>query len=222
MSKAANMYGDHDLSALFAEFRPDRHLELGTFEGETTLIALKACDTTVWTVHPREGERDSQQNWLHSRRIARIELESLQKSCIYPRYADVTTDADMVAIQTDARGMIGSAYLTAGLGHRVGQIYGTFETFSARAFPDHFFDTILINPIYDTRVYILSAQRTFRLLRPGGHLFFPAAPEAASPLYEVDGKSGDITLAADMTIFHRRQDRPTIQRYKDGVFLTKT
>jgi predicted O-methyltransferase YrrM len=151
----------HLLRQIFRAFRPMRHLEFGTWLGDSVLRCVEECDATVWTINLLEGETGSGGGWAYGE-PARPEWESARG------WSQREGPADNVGVRTDAYGMIGFNYLKAGWGKRVCQIYADSREWDTRAYPDGFFDTALIDGGHTADVVESDTRNSLRLVRSGG------------------------------------------------------
>src|SRR5262249_35354318 len=121
------------LRYVFRNFRPDRHLEFGTWEGDGVLRCVEECDAIVWTINLLEGETKDTGEWAYGAEERLVGATGIHGERL------VTTDTTW--IRTDAYGMIGHKYLSRNFGHRVCQIYCDSRIWSADKYPAGFFDT---------------------------------------------------------------------------------
>ncbi|HEY6980679.1 FkbM family methyltransferase [Reyranella sp.] len=135
---------------IYGNFRPRRHLEIGTWEGHGATTVARASDAEIWTVNLPEGERNA------------------EGKPMYP-HADSAATADPVALQpTDAGAAIGWRYREAGFGPRVHQILGNSMELDYAQWSPGFFDTIFIDGGHTMEVVVNDTEKTLALLRSGG------------------------------------------------------
>ncbi len=152
---------DQLLRQIFRAVRPRRHLEVGTWLGDGVLRCVEECDATVWTINLLEGETSASGGWAYGERM-RHEWARLRS------WIQRAGPADNEGVRTDAYGMIGFNYLKAGWGKRVCQIYSDSREWDTRAYPDGFFDTVLIDGGHTPDVVESDTNKTLRLVRSGG------------------------------------------------------
>ena len=148
------------LRQVFRQFRPLRHLEFGTWLGDGVMRCVEECDATVWTINLLQGETKPDGQWAYG------ELES------NPQSVDVAWSErqtyEGVYVRTDAYGQIGRKYLAAGFGKRVCQIYADSREWDTRAYPNGFFDTVLIDGGHTADIVENDTALAIKLTRPGG------------------------------------------------------
>jgi Methyltransferase domain len=152
---------DATLRYLFRNFRPRRHLEFGTWQGDGVLRCVEECDATVWTINVLEGEARPDGGWAYG------ELETAESDPPTPWSERLSTN-DGVWARTDSYGQIGRKYLKAGWGKRVCQIYADSRDWDTRAYPDGFFDTAFIDGGHAADVVENDTRQAVRLVRAGG------------------------------------------------------
>lgn len=152
---------DYILRYLFRNFRPMRHLEFGTWQGDGVLRCVEECDATVWTINLLEGETRSDGEWAYST------IETEHRCAGTPSSERLITDKG-VWVRTDSGGMIGRKYLEAGWGKRVCQIFADSREWDTRPYPDGFFDTAFIDGSHAADVVASDTWQAVRLVRPGG------------------------------------------------------
>ncbi len=158
------------LRYLFRNFRPNRHLEFGTWKGNGVRRVLEECgNASVWTVNLWEGEDRPDGTWAYGENYKDEDI------------AVVGAEFEGEYIRTDAGVMIGIEYLKAGLGSRVSQIYSDSRLWNDSAYPDGFFDSVFVDGGHDADTARSDVQKALRLLRPGGllllHDFCPRPEE---------------------------------------------
>ncbi len=136
------------LRYFFRHFSPARHLEFGTWKGKGVQRVIEECSARVWTINLWEGENQPDGYWAYSEPGA----------------------GDGHAVRTDAKGMIGRAYLEAGLGTRVNQIYSNSLLWEDDVYPNGFFDSVFVDGGHDAATSRADVYKALRLLRPGGLL----------------------------------------------------
>lgn len=159
------------LRYLFAQHRPRRHLEFGTWRGDGTLCCLEECHASVWTINLLEGEADQTGRWAYDDWLA----DDASAKSLVTR----TARNGRTVVQTDARGAIGSRYLERGFGNRVCQIYSDSQKWDDSQYPDGFFDSVLIDGGHHPEVVVSDTRKALRLAGPGAlllwHDFCPRA-----------------------------------------------
>jgi hypothetical protein len=149
---------------IYRNFRPQRHLEFGTWEGTGCCYCLEESDATVWTINLLEGELKPDGSWGYSTRVPASERP--------PAWANTQVFGDkrerIVYYQTDALGFIGRHYRDKGLAGRVCQIYCDSRQWDTSNYPDGFFDTVLIDGGHTEEIVGSDTHKAVRLLRSGG------------------------------------------------------
>ena len=148
------------LRYIFRHFRPNRHLEFGTWEGDGVLRCLEECDATVWTVNLLEGETKDDGAWAYG-------SEERLVGAVSGRRERLVTSAT-TWVRTDAYGQIGHKYLARNLGHRVCQIYCDSRTWDTTHYPPGFFDTAFIDGGHVADVVHSDSWKAIALVRAGG------------------------------------------------------
>ncbi len=189
------------LAALFAAFRPGRHLEFGTWQGFGARLVLQHCDATVWTLNLPDGEPGDDGGWAYA--------EGYDQPGGAPRGAGPAKDfregGGKVYYQSDAHGFIGRLVHEAGLGHRLCQVLCDSRDWDTTAYPRGFFDTVLIDGGHATEVVCHDTRQALPLLRPGGlmlwHDYCPepaviaASPAVAGVTAAIEQMGGMLTRA---------------------------
>jgi predicted O-methyltransferase YrrM len=153
------------LAYLYARHRPRRHLEFGTWQGEGTLLVLRHCEATVWTINLPDGERTGDGGWAY--------LSDFDPTEPVPGGGNQRlTRGGRRLCQTDSGGFIGRAYREADLGHRVCQIYADSTRWDTAAYPPGFFDSVLIDGGHTAPIVTSDTHKALPLLRPGGLLLW--------------------------------------------------
>ena len=148
------------LRYIFRNFRPDRHLEFGTWEGDGVLRCVEECDAVVWTINLLEGETKDDGKWAYATEERLVDATS--------RRGERMVTSDTTWIRTDAYGMIGHKYLSRHLGHRVCQIYCDSRIWDTSKYPDGFFDTAFIDGGHVADVVQCDTRNAIALVRPEG------------------------------------------------------
>ena len=143
---------------IYRNFRPQRHLEFGTWEGTGVLYCLEECDATVWTINLPEGEKLEDGSWGY----AGLPVE--KKKYFWSR----DKKKPLFWGQTDSLGSIGRFYLEAGLGKRVCQIYCDSREWDISKYPPGFFDSALIDGGHTEEVVTSDTKKACQLVRSGG------------------------------------------------------
>lgn len=150
------------LSQVYRQWSPRRHLEFGTWKGDGTVLCLKNCDATVWTVNLWDGEihadGENEGGWCYA--------EPVEEGKDY-RDSNVV-DFEVSWVQTDARGQIGRHIHEAGLGHRVCQVYADSKQWDTAHYPPSFFDSVLVDGGHQPDVVASDTRKALSLLRSGG------------------------------------------------------
>src|SRR3954466_12659269 len=147
------------LRFIFRNFRPQRHLEFGTWEGDGVIRCVEECNATVWTLNVLEGEQLADGQWAYANTI---------DGSAPPPWSELhVTDAG-TWVRTDAYGSIGRKYLDAGWGKRVCQVYCDSRTWDTRNYPDGFFDSAFIDGGHAYDVVANDTRLAVELVRAGG------------------------------------------------------
>ena len=202
---------DFLLRYLFRYFKPRRHLEFGTWEGDGVIRCLEECDATVWTLNLLEGEARSSGEWTYASDD--------------PSLADKSPNSEQLVtnhgtwVRTDAYGMIGHKYLERGLGHRVCQIYADSRRWDTTQYPDGFFDSVFVDGGHTRDIVKADTENSLRLLRPGGlliwHDFCPledaadVSPAARDVAAFIEGEHSNL----------RRRFKPLLWGYPSWLLL---
>jgi len=173
------------LRYVYRQFRPRRHLEFGTWEGMGACCCLEECNAGVWTL-----------NLLHGEIIDGRPAYSSTPSVV-PRGATPLRRQNNVDVyQTDAGAFIGHRYRTAGLGHRVCQIFCDSRDWDTSPYPEDFFDSALIDGGHAPDVVASDTRKALSVVRPGGlvlwHDFCPD-PALFADRQAVAGVVGGLT-----------------------------
>ena len=136
---------------IYGNFRPRRHLEIGTWEGHGATTVARTSDAEIWTVNLPEGERDA------------------EGKPMYPQADSPATTANPLALRpSDAGATIGWRYREGGFGPRVHQILGNSLDLDYGQWSPGFFDTIFIDGGHTIEVVVNDTEKTLPLLRSGG------------------------------------------------------
>ena len=145
---------------LYRNFRPRRHLEVGTWQGTGTAYCLEECDATVWTINLLEGERLPDGRGAYG--TSQDTLEELKawvrRIGLVPAHT----------VGSDSLGFIGWRYLSKNLGRRVCQIYCDSREWDTANYPPGFFDSALIDGGHQSDVVVSDTQKVLPLVRSGG------------------------------------------------------
>jgi len=177
---------------LYRSFRPQRHLEFGTWQGFGTCLCLESCDATVWTLNLPDGEAKADGSWAYGERV-------IDESKAPPGVVRVNYGQDEAGPRTyhrtDAASYIGRFYREKNLGHRVCQILCDTRAWDTRAYPLGFFDSAFIDGGHQTEVVMGDTRKAMPLLRSGGlmlwHDFCPL-PEVVNSSPAVQGVTAAI------------------------------
>ncbi len=150
---------------LYRQFRPQRHLEFGTWRGTGATYCLEECDATVWTLNLYQGEWRRDGTWAYG--------AAYGGSSDIPAWSNRQPGTDdhgqpVTWCQTDAQGFIGRHIRQRGLGHRVCQIYCDSREWDIRNYPRGFFDTALVDGGHTPDVVTNDTRKALELVRPGG------------------------------------------------------
>jgi hypothetical protein len=144
------------LRYLYRNFRPNRHLEFGTWAGTGACYCLEECDATVWTINLPDGElidgKPAYSAAIEDAPDGAVPVEEVDGKPVY---------------QTDAGLLIGRRYRDAGFGHRVCQIYCDSRMWDTHAYPRDFFDSVLIDGGHTTEVVLSDTRKALTVTRPG-------------------------------------------------------
>ncbi|MHC4662640.1 MAG: class I SAM-dependent methyltransferase [Planctomycetota bacterium] len=146
---------------IYRNFRPERHLEFGTWQGQGVLYCLEECNATVWTINRPFGEDrvDGENAYGHDN----DELPTIKKWAL-----KIGMPPKEYAYRTDTIGFIGRFYLEKNLGARVCQIYCDSREWDNSNYPSDFFDTVLIDGGHQEEIVISDTRKALEVLRPGG------------------------------------------------------
>lgn len=149
------------LREIYRLVQPHRHLEFGTWRGAGTVLCLENSPATVWTINCPDGETTPDGRWAYD---AWLDDVGAPNDHLVTRIAR----NGRTVVRTDARGMIGTEYLSRNLGHRVCQIFADSREWDDHAYPDGFFDSVLIDGGHDQDVVENDTRKALRLVRSGG------------------------------------------------------
>ncbi len=145
---------------IYRNFAPERHLEFGTWKGEGTCYVLEECDATVWTINGAFGERNAAGEGAYG---------------AWPEeHPEIAEWIERIGLKpgdelyTDTVAMIGRKYLMKELGSRVCQIYSDSRKWDTSAYPEGFFDTVLIDGGHEADVVLNDTRKALSLVRSGG------------------------------------------------------
>jgi len=158
---------------IYHNFRPKRHLEFGTWQGQGALYCLEECDATVWTINLLKGERWSDGRPAYA--LGGHDLAAVQN------WAKKMGLEPQDGPQTDRLGYIGRLYLEKGLGKRVCQIYCDSTEWDISNYPSGFFDTVLIDGGHQADIVIPDTAKAFKLVRSGGLIMWH---DFCPPIYD--------------------------------------
>lgn len=144
---------------LYRNFRPNRHLEFGTWQGTGVLYCLEECAATVWTINLLKGEERADGSWAYGTTFDATEEQ--------PTWANKIV-CEKTWYQTDSLGFIGKNYLDRGMGKRVCQIYCDSREWDNSNYPRDFFDSALIDGGHDRDVVTSDTRKALEVVRPGG------------------------------------------------------
>jgi hypothetical protein len=150
------------LRYLFRNFRPGRHLEFGTWQGDGVLRCVEECDATVWTMNVLEGESRSDGEWAYAVEADRADDHAST------RWSESLATHDGLWVRTDAYGQIGRKYLEAGWGKRVCQVYCDSREWDTGHYPQGFFDSAFVDGGHSYDIVANDTKRAIELVRAGG------------------------------------------------------
>lgn len=179
-------------SYIYRNFQPKRHLEFGTWQGYGTTLCLKACNATVWTLNLPDGEEKEDGSWAYGHRV--IDESEAPPGAVSVNFG-ADEDGPRTYHRTDAASYIGRIYREKNLGHRVCQIYCDSKKWDHSAYPNDFFDSVLIDGGHTPKVVISDTRKALSVLRPHGmimwHDFCPV-PEVREKMESVQGVTAGI------------------------------
>lgn len=149
---------------------PQRHLEFGTWIGESSLACLENSNATVWTINKLFGEYCENGDYAYANNPGNKETISWAKK------VKIHDDGNGY-YKTDAIGFVGRKYLEKNLGHRVCQVYCDSDDWDTNNYPENFFDSIFIDGGHKKNIVINDTLKSMPLLRSKGimiwHDFLP-------------------------------------------------
>jgi predicted O-methyltransferase YrrM len=173
---------DHDapiLKYLYHNLQPKRHLEFGTWYGFGACLVAENSPATIWTLNLWEGEKRSTGENLYGH----VEVE-LTTSSQEPTVEDAPKGlfsflrkqpsrsqqlpAQRLFKASDSGELIGRLYREKGYGHRVNQVFCNSLEWDTSAYPDGFFDTIMVDGGHGEQIVQSDTRKSLRMLRPGG------------------------------------------------------
>ena len=149
---------------LYRNFKPNRHLEFGTWQGFGTVLCLEECSATVWTINLPFGEKTDKQELVYSN--YEREIEALQS------WAAQLGIPKQPFYRTDRLGFIGRHYLGRRFGHRVCQIYADSTEWDISNYPQGFFDSCLIDGAHTTEIVSNDTVKALQLVRSAGMILW--------------------------------------------------
>jgi hypothetical protein len=149
---------------LYRNYKPQRHLEFGTWQGYGVQYCLEECEATVWTINLLQGEQlpDGQQAYCLG----------VSKQSDLDAWAQRVGLGHQHGYQTDAFGFVGWQYLSRGSGNRVCQIYCDSTKWDTCNYPEGFFDSVLVDGGHQSDVVINDTRKALPLLRSGGMMMW--------------------------------------------------
>jgi len=148
---------------LYRNFKPNRHLEFGTWQGQGVLYVLEECQATAWTINLLFGETDNRGSNVYGNYLD--EIEEIRK---WAKKTKFKIDPKANYHQTDCVGFIGRHYLKKNMGHRVNQIYCDSRKWDLSNYPSDFFDSVLIDGSHEQEIVISDTLKALQVLRRGG------------------------------------------------------
>lgn len=144
---------------MYRNFKPSRHLEFGTWQGQGVLYVLEECNATVWTINLPAGlKRENGQGCYGNAPNDSTVQAWAKKLGLIPRQF----------YHTDTYGFIGRMYLEKDLGSRVCQIYSDSTKWDTSNYPEGFFDSALIDGGHTKEIVSADTKTAFSMVRPGG------------------------------------------------------
>ena len=134
--------------------------------GQSKLV-LENSQATVWSVNLLEGEHHSGGLPAY---VGPLSVTCRAKGLLGKIISRITNEKHVV--QTDAYEQVGSLVHAAGLGNRFNQIFCDSTKWETSAYPDGFFDSILIDGGHQSAVVASDTQKALPLLREGGVIFW--------------------------------------------------
>ena len=192
------------LRYLFRNFRPCRHLEFGTWQGDGVLRCVEECDAAVWTLNVLEGESRPDGEWAYA-----VEADQADDHGS-TRWSESLATHDGLWVRTDAYGQIGRKYLEAGWGKRVCQIYCDSREWDTSQYPPGFFDSAFVDGGHTYDIVANDTKRAIELVRAGGLIMW----HDFCPL-------DDVTAACESTrdvVSYIAAEREGLLQYVDKLF----
>lgn len=173
-SRALNQWRMEDddapiLRYLYSSHRPLRHLEFGTWMGFGACLCLESCAATVWTLNLPNGETRPDGTWAYGQRVS--PSTPVPAGGVIVNFG-VDEEGPRNWLRTDAGGSIGHLYRDKGLGHRVAQVYCDSREWDVSAYPNDFFDSVLIDGGHIPEVVASDTEKALKVLRPGGMILW--------------------------------------------------
>lgn len=208
---------DHDapiLKYLYQNVQPRRHLEFGTWYGFGACLVAESSPATIWTLNLWEGEKRETGENLYGH--VEVELQDAN-----PKSQIVTTPSGLLSFwrkrtrldrtpvsrifkASDSGELIGRLYRERGFGNRVNQVFCDSLEWDTAAYPDSFFDTIMIDGGHGEGIVQSDTIKSLRLLRPGGIMIwhdycpdaeivrdFPTSKGVVDAIHNMSGVLGD-------------------------------
>jgi|GEM_PF-3510811 len=145
---------------LYRNFKPDRHLEFGTWQGTGVTYVTEECDASVWTLNLFEGEKKTGGDNAYG-------VTGDKELDVWADFIGIKVDKKGFH-HTDAFGYIGNKYLSRDYGHRVCQIYADSKKWDISKYPEGFFDSVLIDGGHYSDVVMNDTLKALKLVRSGG------------------------------------------------------
>lgn len=158
---------------LYRNFKPVRHLEFGTWQGEGVAYCLEECDATVWTINLPFGEKT-----IDGKNVYGYYSEDLKSLELWSKKIGLVVQDHCY---TDNLGFVGWKYLDKNYGNRVCQIYCDSREWDTRNYPESFFDSVLIDGGHHKDIVINDTLKALPLLRSGGIMMWH---DYCPPVYE--------------------------------------
>lgn len=175
---------DHDapiLQYLYKNLQPKRHLEFGTWYGFGACLVAEISPATIWTINLWEGERTPAGHNLYGSvdtpsapltqapcQPAGLGARLKQMLTKFLLSTDTIQKPPLSLKASDSGELIGQMYRERGYGHRVNQVFTDSTKWDASNYPDHFFDTVMVDGGHGHQIVTNDTRKSLRLLRPGG------------------------------------------------------
>jgi predicted O-methyltransferase YrrM len=146
------------LAYIYANSRPKKHFEFGTWEGFGARLCAQSCDAEIWTANLPDGEVLNGQPAYES---AVQDTVALEGAVAHQR-------GQTQMVQTDSGPFIGRLYREAGYESRVHQVLADTAQMPLDSYARGFFDSVLIDGGHTAPVVAADTERALTWLAPGG------------------------------------------------------